>query len=127
MDTLEDRAIRRARDLRRVSTPAEKALWRLLRDRRLSGLKFRRQAPIGSYVADFACLSARLVLEADGGVHRLRVEADTERDAWLRSQGFRVLRFSNEVILSRPDLVIAAILSSPLREKAPFETRTDEF
>ncbi|HYF21861.1 MAG TPA: DUF559 domain-containing protein [Caulobacteraceae bacterium] len=109
MDTLEDRAIRRARGLRRITTPAEQALWRLLRDRRLGGRKFRRQVPIGRYVVDFACLPDRLVLEADGGIHPLRADADADRDAWLTSQGFRILRFSNETILSRPGLVIAAI------------------
>jgi very-short-patch-repair endonuclease len=97
-----------ARALRRRAPEIERFLWKLLRDRRLDGLKFRRQVPVGRYVVDFVCLRHRLVVEADGPFHD--AERDAERDAWLASQGFRVLRFSNNDIYSRDWQVIGAIL-----------------
>ena len=90
--------------MRRNPTGTERSLWRLLRDRRLEGLKFRRQVPIGPFIADFACLAHKLIVEADGPVHD--PERDASRDDWLKSQGFRVLRFSDGLIL------IAAILAA---------------
>jgi very-short-patch-repair endonuclease len=69
----------RARTLRRDSTDAERAMWRLLRSRQLAGYKFRRQLPIGPYIADFACFASRLVVELDGGQHGVEVERDTVR------------------------------------------------
>jgi len=95
--------------LRTTPTRAKEFFWPLVRDRALEGLRFRRQVPIGFYVVDFACLSARLIIEADGGVHALRTFNDARRDAWLTSQGFRILRFSNGDILSRPNQVLAHI------------------
>ncbi len=104
-----ERTIRRARRLRKTPTRAEEFFWTLVRDRALEGLRFRRQVPIGQYVVDFACLSARLIIEADGGVHALRTFDDAKRDAWLTSQGFRVLRFLNADILDRPNHVLSEI------------------
>ena len=104
-----DRAHARARRLRKSVTPTERALWLLLRDKQLGGLRFRRQVPLGPFVVDFCCLSAKVIVEADGGVHRLREVEDAERDAWLASQGFVVLRFSNETILSTPNVVLDAV------------------
>lgn len=78
-----------------------------MRDRRLEGLKFRRQVPVGPYVLDFACLRHRLVIEADGPFHD--AERDAARDAWLTSQGFRVLRFSNHDIQNHDWVVIQRI------------------
>jgi len=97
-----------ARALRQRAPEIERFLWKLLRDRRLEGLKFRRQVPIGRYVVDFVCLRHRLVVEADGPFHD--PEYDAERDACLAAQGFRVLRFSNNDIYSRDWRVIGAIL-----------------
>jgi very-short-patch-repair endonuclease len=95
--------------MRRNPSVTERKLWRLLRDRHLDGLKFRRQVPIGPYFADFLCLSAKLIVEADGPLHD---EAyDAKRDAFLRSRGFRVLRFPNAMIVERPQEVFAAILA----------------
>ena len=99
-----------ARRLRRNTTSAEGVLWKLLRSRRMEGLKFRRQVPLGRYVADFACFRHRLIVEADGPFHE--AERDHIRDAWLATQGFRVLRFSNEHVQTRPHEVIAAILEA---------------
>jgi very-short-patch-repair endonuclease len=100
---------RQARALRQAQPTTERSLWKLLRDRRLANLKFRRQVPLGPYIVDFACLSRRLVVEADGPFHDL--EADAVRDAWLASQGFRVLRFSNSEVAAK-DLVLGRILEA---------------
>ena len=97
-----------AKKLRRQMTDAEALLWRHLRGHRLDGQKFRRQQPIGRYIVDFVHLGARLIVEADGGQH-LQAPHDQERDAWLRSEGFNVLRFWNDDILLRSDAVLEAI------------------
>ena len=84
-----------ARRLRREMTAAEAMVWRALRGSRLAGLKFRRQVPIGPYVADFLCHEAKIIVEVDGPSHDDPEQSllDRERDAWLESRGFRVLRF----------------------------------
>jgi 2-isopropylmalate synthase len=90
-----------ARALRRNATDAERIMWRLLRDRRLDGVKFRRQVPIGPFVADFASIELRLVLEIDGGQHA-ESRSDAARDRYLRANGWRVLRYwNNDVMKSR--------------------------
>ena len=89
----------------------ERRLWKLLRDRRLGGLKFRRQVVLGRYIADFVCFRHRLIVEADGPQHEDRAE-DAARDDWLRGQGFRVLRFPNQQIENRGDQVVGAILAA---------------
>ncbi|WP_416236138.1 endonuclease domain-containing protein [Pseudomonas citronellolis] len=98
-----------ARELRRRQTDAERLLWSRLRDRRLLGWKFRRQVPLGPYVVDFYCHERQLVVELDGGQH-LGNAADVDRDAWLRGQGLRVLRFWNHDVLVRTEGVLEAIL-----------------
>ena len=91
-----------ARQLRQEQTPAEKLLWALLRNRRLRRFKFRRQHQIGNYIVDFFCLEAQLVIECDGSVHNhnQQWQHDQVRDAYLVSQGLRVLRFTNEQVLN---------------------------
>ena len=85
-------------------------MWKLLRDRRLNAFKFRRQMPIGPYVADFCCPALKLIIELDGGVHVLRTESDAARDAWLTAKaGFTVLRFENEAVLRNPAVVFEAV------------------
>jgi very-short-patch-repair endonuclease len=101
-----------ARRLRRHQTDAERALWFRLRDRRLRGLKFRRQMPFGDYVADFCCESARLIIEVDGGQHAERREADRIRTAALEAQGYLVLRFWNNEVLRNIDGVVESILDT---------------
>jgi very-short-patch-repair endonuclease len=93
-------AVLRAKGLRRASTEAEEMLWDHLRDRRFLGLKFRRQAPVGPYVADFLCHEMRLVLELDGGIHteERQLRHDVNRDANLQALGYRVLRFTNDQV-----------------------------
>jgi very-short-patch-repair endonuclease len=100
-----------AKALRTTPTDAESLLWRHLRAHRLGGAKFRRQQPIGPYVADFVHFGARLVVEADGGQHNGSVH-DAGRDAWMRAQGFTVLRFWNPDILNNTDAVLSTILEA---------------
>ena len=84
-----------ARTLRREHTDAEGLLWSHLRDKQLDGRKFRRQQPIGPYIADFACMSERLLIELDGGGHAEQKTKDRQREEYLRRRGYRVLRFWN--------------------------------
>jgi len=99
------------RELRREQTAAETVLWDLLRDRRLLGLKFRRQCPISRYVADFCCKDQRLILELDGEVHEEERQAshDQNRDAYLRSLGYVILRFPNRQLFDNPSSVLQEI------------------
>jgi very-short-patch-repair endonuclease len=92
-------------------TNAEAMLWRLLRGSRLDGLKFRRQVLVEAYIADFLCFQLRLIVELDGAPHdgEERKSRDSERDQWLREQGYRVLRFPNDLVLGGGDLVLDAI------------------
>src|SRR5215471_5386664 len=87
-----------ARHLRREMKDAERLLWYLLRVRRFADCKFRRQHPIGSYIADFACVRHRLIIEADGGQHAESV-SDARRTRWLEADGWRVIRFWNADII----------------------------
>jgi very-short-patch-repair endonuclease len=96
-----------ARALRRNMTDAERRLWAHLRGKR-PGCKFRRQAAIGPYTADFVCFEKRLVVEVDGGRH-LDSARDLERDAWLAQQGFKTLRFWDGDVLRNPEGVLESI------------------
>jgi very-short-patch-repair endonuclease len=99
----------RARMLRAQSTDAERRFWYLLRSRRMTGVKFRRQHPIGPYIVDFVCLECRLAVELDGGQHQLQAEADRRRDQWLGAQGFVVLRFGDNDALAQTQEVMEEI------------------
>jgi very-short-patch-repair endonuclease len=99
-----------ARDLRKRQTPAEAQLWKLLSDRRLDGVKFRRQHPIGPFVADFCCPRLRLIVEVDGGIHDESVEQDEERTRLLAASGYTVLRLRNEQVLGRGHQVLDQIV-----------------
>jgi len=101
----------RAKEMRHDPVLYERRLWKLLRDRRLEGLKFRRQVVIGRYIADFVCLRHRLIVEADGPTHDASLH-DVERDAFLREQDFRILRFPNTDVENRRHEVVAAILAA---------------
>ncbi len=105
--------------MRSAPTDAEHRLWQILRAKRLSDYKFKRQVPIDSYIVDFVCLRERLIVEADGGQHG--AEADGVRDRYLRAQGFRILRFWNNDILGNEDGVTVSILAalSPLPNPSP--------
>lgn len=112
----EDWLQERAKVMRKEPALYERRLWTLLRDRRLEGLKFRRQIVIGRYIADFVCLRHRLIVEADGPQHEDRIEHDAARDAWLNEQGFVVLRFTNSEIENRSWEVVSAILAAANRK-----------
>ncbi len=100
-----------ARSLRREMTVAESILWRALRGCQCEGLKFRRQVPIGRYVADFLCVEHRLIVELDGPPHENEEQRrhDASRDAWLREHGYRVLRIGNELVIGGGDMALDRI------------------
>ncbi|WP_263493141.1 endonuclease domain-containing protein [Mesorhizobium sp. ESP-6-4] len=99
-----------ARSMRREPTEAEDRLWHELRGRRLDNIKFKRQVPIGRFVADFVCAEARLIVEIDGSQHAESLR-DLERDAALKARGFRVLRFWNDDVLKELDAVCDTIIA----------------
>lgn len=104
--------IERARALRKEAPIPERVLWGMLRGRRLGGLKFRRQQPLGPYVADFFCEQARLVVELDGQSHFGREAEDAARDQYMRTRGLEVLRVPNDELLQNRDGVGETILQA---------------
>ena len=111
-----------ARGLRRRQTDAERRLWARLRDRRLLGVRFARQVPIGPYIVDFCCREQRLIVELDGGQHATRADYDAGRTAFLEGLGYRVLRFWDNEALRNTDGVlqrIAQALSSAQTRPSP--------
>jgi len=104
----------RARELRRDSTAAERALWALLRAWQLDGHKFRRQAPIGPYIVDFACKEKQLVVELDGSQHQDRTAYDARRTAWLNAKGYEVVRLWNNDVLEDPEAAARHHTARPL-------------
>src|SRR6266851_4838031 len=101
-----------AKKLRRNQTDAERTLWFRSRDRRLNGLKFRRQTPIKSYVVDFCCEAAHLIIELDGGQHTEGNDKDARRTADLEDYGYLVLRFWNNDVLCNIDGVVETIVAT---------------
>ena len=98
-----------ARELRKNMTDTERLLWSKLRGKQFGGFKFRKQAPIGKFIVDFVCFDRKVVVELDGGQHAVSVEEDQKRSEWLKSQGFRVLRFWNHEVIEDSDMVMEAI------------------
>jgi len=107
-----------AKAMRHAPVVTERLLWKLLRDRRLDGLKVRRQVPLGRYIVDFLCPRHRLIIEADGPSHEDSLH-DRDRDAWLQSHGFRVMRFPNKEIQDYPDAVLSRILAACGADPSP--------
>jgi very-short-patch-repair endonuclease len=103
--------------MRREPTEPEMAMWRLLRDRRLAGFKFRRQAPFRRYILDFVCFKYRIVVEIDGSQHAETLR-DRERTAELAKEGLRVLRYWNNDVLQRRQAVLEDILNHLASERA---------
>ena len=99
-----------AKEHRKKPTEAENILWECLKGN-FWGTHFRRQHIIGSYIADFACLSHRLIIEIDGGYHQLPEQqtSDQERTEWLENRGFTVIRFTNEEIIGNLEIVLNKI------------------
>jgi len=106
-------AIRRAaaKKLRANTTPHERILWRALKELPIEGTHFRRQAPIGRYIVDFFCPAKRLIIELDGGHHNddATVTRDSERQAWLEQEGYRVIRFWNSDVAGNLNAVLEQI------------------
>lgn len=109
----------RSRQLRRNMTDAERLLWRALRKEQAGGYKFRRQHPCRRFILDFGCLDAKLIIEVDGGQHSEQAEYDQERVIWLEEQGFRVLRFWNNDVLSNTEAVRQTIWQALLSGGQP--------
>jgi len=93
-------------------TEAEKKLWERLRAKRFYGLKFRRQHIIDPYITDFCCISKKIIIEVDGGIHSKRRKYDEERDNYLRECGYITLRFPNDRILDNIEMILAIIRES---------------
>jgi very-short-patch-repair endonuclease len=104
-------------------TDAEQRLWYRLRAHRFLDLKFKRQAPIGPYIVDFICFEHKLIVEIDGGQHAEN-EADRRRDAWLTRQGYRVLRFWNNDVLKRTDVVLDELARAVALQDTPLPARS---
>jgi len=109
-----------ARANRRRMTDAEMRLWFRLRPMRNHGMAFRRQSPIGNYIIDFECRRAQLCIEVDGAQHSMSsaLEYDAQRTEWLKSQGYEVLRFTNQDVLKHTDVVIDQIVDAAKRRIA---------
>jgi very-short-patch-repair endonuclease len=103
--------IARAKELRTEMTPAEKLLWSLVRNRKIAGLKFRRQHPIGKYIADFYCPEKKLVIELDGGIHDTveQKEHDEGRTAEIENYELKIIRFKNEEVINDSEEVLKKI------------------
>jgi len=112
-----------AKQLRRNMTDAENLLWYRLRGHRLNGMKFKRQQPLGNYIVDFVCFEAKVVIEVDGGQHLDNMQ-DQQRDVWLRSQGFEVLRFWNNEVLEQTDAVLEKVHQSLTPSPLPLSDGT---
>lgn len=105
----------RARSLRKNMTEAESQVWRILRSHQISGYKFRRQVPIGRYIADFVCHGARLIVEMDGGQHDRSSLRKAERSMFLQNEGYRILRFWNNEVLVNFDGVYKTLADALCR------------
>lgn len=98
-----------ARELRKTPTDAEIYLWRLLRNRKFYAFKFRRQHPIGGYIADFICHEKKLIIELDGNQHKENSYYDHERIIYLERLGYKILRFWNDVLFKETASVLEVI------------------
>jgi very-short-patch-repair endonuclease len=115
----EAKILTNAKTLRTNQTEAEQRLWYHLRAHRFMDLKFKRQKPIGRYIVDFVCVEQQLIVELDGGQHAEQLEYDRRRDAWLRGQGYTVLRFWNNEVMQQLEGVLEKIRLTLLAEPSP--------
>jgi very-short-patch-repair endonuclease len=99
----------RAKELRRELTPAEKKLWTRLRNGQVNGLQFRRQHAVGTYIVDFYCAKAKLVIEVDGDSHAEQIEYDQARTEYLNERGYHVIRFTNREVFNHLEAVVQQI------------------
>lgn len=103
-----------AKTLRKRLTDTEQVLWKYLRANQVEGLKFRRQEPIGNYIVDFICYEKRIIIEVDGGQHSVNKEKDNKRDKWFKEQGFKVLRFWDNEVLTNIEGVLEVLRNNCL-------------
>lgn len=108
-----------AKDLRALSTEAEKILWQKLRAKQFHGFKFRRQQPIGAYIVDFACMEKKIIIELDGGQHALQPQEDEQRTDFIKKEGFSVIRFWNNEIIENLEGVWESLERQLLRHPPP--------
>jgi len=113
---------KRAKELRKNMTPAEKVLWKHIRNRKLGKLKFRRQHPIDIFIADFYCHELKLVIEIDGGIHQLpeNSEYDIGRNAEMKEMGIEIIRFTNEEVLNTIEQVLKRI-NETMKGREPYD------
>lgn len=109
MRRIDPSLLEKSKELRSGATEVEKLIWSKIRDRKLGGIKFRRQHPMGSYIVDFVSLEKKLVVELDGGQHTEDREYDRQRTRWIESRGFKVLRFWNSEVIENLQGVLEAI------------------
>jgi very-short-patch-repair endonuclease len=116
-----------ARRLRQNLAPAEQKLWQALQNRQLSGLRFRSQHPVSTFILDFYCAELHLAIELDGEIHEYHQDYDDERTAQLNHLGYRVLRFRNEVVMTDLENVLRQILEfSSVKDGQPKHTSVPE-
>ena len=125
-DNAAKRPTARSRELRLHATDAEKRLWARLSARQVAGTRFNRQFPIGPFICDFVSRGARLIVEVDGGQHAINTEADARRTAYLKAQGYRVIRFWNNDVLGNTDGVVETIERILSDRPSPNPSRTRE-
>ena len=124
MDKAYDRVpTQRSRELRTNATESEKRLWAVLRNRRLAGVRFNRQVPIGPYICDFVARSAMLVIEVDGGQHVADAGRDLARTRFLTTHGYRVIRFWNNEVLENIEGVVTVISQVLADMPSPYPSR----
>jgi very-short-patch-repair endonuclease len=121
--------VKRARELRKTPTDAERKLWHYIRDKQIEGFRFRRQRPIGNYIVDFICLEAKLVVELDGGQHAEQQQYDAKRTDYLVAEGLLVWRYwNNEVMQNIEDVLedIRAKLTQRTSQRTPSQPSPQE-
>ncbi|MFZ3137707.1 MAG: DUF559 domain-containing protein [Thermodesulfovibrionales bacterium] len=102
----------KAKILRKNFTDTERLLWKYLRAKQMGEYKFRRQEPIGRYIVDFVCQKKRVIIEVDGSQHFMEKERDSKRDNWLKGQGYQILRFWNNEVLTNTIGILEVILNN---------------
>lgn len=109
----------RAKELRRATTPAERKLWKRLRNHQLNGLGFRRQHALGNFIVDFCCPERKYIIELDGDTHASQVEYDEARTEWLNKHGWRVMRFTNRDVESNLEGVLKVVAETLTPSQPP--------
>jgi len=125
-DNAYKRPTARSRELRTNATLAERRLWRRLSARQVAGFRFNRQFPIGPFICDFVSRSAKLIVEVDGGQHSDQAKADARRTTYLKSQGYRVVRFWNNDVIENTDGVVEVIARILADSPSPDPSRKRE-